>query len=92
MTDGEFLTQTIIERMDLIFRRNNKEPTGEETAERQERDAQFRRILDSLPEEERELLKGMQSEAFRLSARDSEFYYREGLKDGFSLYRFVAGG
>ena len=23
MTDGEFLTQTIIERMDLIFRRNN---------------------------------------------------------------------
>ena len=33
MTDGEFLTQTIIERMDLIFRRNNKEPTEEEKAE-----------------------------------------------------------
>ena len=30
MTDGEFLTQTIIERMDLIFRRSNKEPSEEE--------------------------------------------------------------
>lgn len=65
MTDGEFLTQTIIERMDLIFRRNNKEPTGEEKARRQEQNAQFRRILDSLPEDDRELLKGMQTEAFR---------------------------
>ena len=34
MTDGEFLTQTIIERMDLIFRRNNKEPAEEEKAAR----------------------------------------------------------
>jgi len=30
MTDGEFLTQTIIERMDLIFRRSNKESSEEE--------------------------------------------------------------
>ena len=81
MTDGEFLTQTIIERMDLIFRRNNKEPTEEEKAERQERDAQFRRILDSLPED-----------AFRRAARENELYYREGLKDGFTVCRFVNGG
>ena len=92
MTDGEFLTQTIIERMDLIFRRNNKEPTEEEKAERQERDAQFRRILDSLPEDDRELLKGMQTEAFRRVARENELYYREGLKDGFTVCRFVNGG
>ena len=90
MTDGEFLTQAIIERMDFVFQRNEALP--EEKAARLETEKQFRRILDSLPEEDRELLKGMQSEAFRLSARDSEFYYREGLKDGFSLYRFVAGG
>ena len=92
MTDGEFLTQTIIERMDLIFRRSNKEPSEEEKAERQEREAQFRRILDSLPEDDRELLKEMQTEAFRRAARENEFYYREGLKDGFSLYRFVNSG
>ena len=92
MTDGEFLTQTIIERMDLIFRRNNKEPSEEEKAERQERDAQFRRILDSLPEDDRELLKGMQTEAFRRAALENVFYYREGLKDGFTVCRFVNGG
>ena len=92
MTDGEFLTQTIIERMDLIFRRNNKEPTEEEKAERQERDAQFRRILDSLPEDDRELLKEMQTEAFRRAARENELYYCEGLKDGFTVCRFVNGG
>lgn len=92
MTDGEFLTQTIVERMDLVFRRHIADQPPEEKAARQETEKQFRRILDSLPEEDRELLKGMQSEAFRLSARDNEFYYREGLKDGFSLYRFVAGG
>ena len=92
MTDGEFLTQAIIERMDFVFQRNHNEALPEEKAARLETEKQFRRILDSLPEEDRELLKGMQSEAFRLSARDSEFYYREGLKDGFSLYRFVAGG
>jgi len=92
MTDREFLTQAIIERMDFVFQRNLKEALPEEKATRQETEKQFRRILDSLPEEDRELLKGMQSEAFRLSARDNEFYYREGLKDGFSLYRFVAGG
>ena len=92
MTDREFLTQAIIERMDFVFQRDRKESLQEEKAARLETEKQFRRILDSLPEEERELLKGMQSEAFRLSARDSEFYYREGLKDGFSLYPFVAGG
>ncbi len=92
MTDMEFLTQTIIERMDLVFRRHIGEQPPEEKAARLETEKQFRRILDSLPEEDRELLKGMQSEAFRLSARDNEFYYREGIKDGFSLYRFVAGG
>ena len=92
MTDGEFLTQTIIERMDLIFRRSNKEPSEEEKAERQEREAQFRRILDSLPEDDRELLKGMQTEAFRRAARENELYYREGLKDGFTVCRFVNGG
>ncbi len=68
MTDGEFLTQTVIERMDLIFRRSNKEPSEEEKAERQERESQFRRILDSLPEDDRELLKEMQTEAFRRAA------------------------
>jgi hypothetical protein len=34
----------------------------------------------------------MQTEAFRRAARENEFYYREGLKDGFSLYRFVNSG
>ena len=40
----------------------------------------------------RELLKEMQTEAFRRATRENEFYYREGLKDGFSLYRFVNSG
>ena len=56
------------------------------------KEEQFQRILDSLPEDDRALLKEMQAEEFRLSARGNEFYYREGIKDGFSLYRFVAGG
>ena len=76
MTDGEFLTQTIIERMDLIFRRNNKEPTEEEKAERQERDAQFRRILDSLPEDDREVLKEMQTEAITTNWKDPDIMNR----------------
>ncbi len=92
MTDEEFITQTVIERMDLVFRRCNREPTPEEKTARQEKEEQFQRILDSLPEDDRALLKEMQAEEFRLSARGNEFYYREGIKDGFSLYRFVAGG
>ena len=92
MTDEEFITQAIIDRMDMVFRRAIPEPTEEEKAARQERDAQFRRILDSLPEDDRELLKGMQTEAFRRAARENELYYREGLKDGFTVCRFVNGG
>ena len=92
MTDEEFITQAIIDRMDMVFRRAIPEPTPEESVARQENEEQFQRILDSLPEEDRALLKEMQSEEFRLSARDNEFFYREGIKDGFSLYRFVAGG
>lgn len=92
MTDEEFITQAIIDRMDMVFQRSIPEPTEEEKAARQEKEKQFQRILDSLPEEDRALLKEMQSEEFRLSARDNEFFYREGIKDGFSLYRFVAGG
>lgn len=92
MTDEEFITQAIIDRMDMVFRRAIPEPTEEEKAARLEKEEQFQHILDSLPEEDRALLKEMQSEEFRLSARDNEFFYREGIKDGFSLYRFVAGG
>ncbi len=91
MTDEEFITQTIVERMDLVFQRGNREPAPEEKAAQQEKEDRLQRILDSLPEDDRALLKEMQAEAFRLSARDNEFFYREGIKDGFSLYRFVAG-
>ena len=66
--------------------------SAKEKAERQERDAQFRRILDSLPEDDREVLKEMQTEAFRRAARENELYYREGLKDGFTVCLFVNGG
>ena len=91
MTDEEFITQAIIDRMDMVFRRTIPEPTPEERKARQEKEESLQRILDSLPEEDRALLKEMQSEEFRLSARDNELFYREGIKDGFSLYRFVAG-
>ena len=42
MTDREFLTQAIIERMDFVFQRDRKESLQEEKAARLETEKQFR--------------------------------------------------
>ena len=91
MDEKDFLELLISDRMAMHYDRFKKEcpPTAEQAAEAEEADRVHELLYGQLTPEQRELLELYEDGINSGAARENEFYYRAGFRDGINLDRLI---
>ena len=91
MEEKDFLELIISERMGMHHDSFHKEypPTVEQAAEAEKADQAHELLFEQLSEEQRKMMELCEDAASSDAARENEYYYRAGFRDGVSLDMLV---
>lgn len=87
--DKQFLKELLLHRMEVHYHRMSNEKTyhqkKEEMESYMEMEKQYQKVLSSLSEADREVIKTYVDEASDKATNETENYYRCGFQDGLQL-------
>ncbi len=91
MDEKDFLEFLITERMGMHHDSFQKEypPTEEQAAETEKADQAHELLFEQLSKEQKEMVELCEDVASSDAARENEYYYRAGFRDGVSLDKLV---
>ena len=91
MDEKDFLELIISERMGMHHEYFHKEhpPTEEQAAEAEKADQTHEMLFEQLSEEQRKMMELCEDVANSDAARENEYYYRAGFRDGVSLDKLI---